>query len=113
MASASYIPNRGDVLWVDFEPHVGHEQGGKRPALVLSHSRYNKQSGLALVCPITTKVKGYGFEWEIPPGLPVTGAVLCDQVKNIDWRARNVQFCCKMPDAVVDELRENIHLLID
>lgn len=77
----AYVPDRGDVVWLDFTPQAGHEQGGRRPAVVLSPVAYNKKVGLALLCPITSQVKGYPFEVLIPSGSPVTGVILADQVK--------------------------------
>jgi mRNA interferase MazF len=84
----AYVPARGDLVWLEFDPQAGHEQAGRRPALVVSHTAYNKKVGLALLCPVTSKVKGYPFEVPIPPKLPVSGCVLADQVKSLDWRAR-------------------------
>src|SRR5207247_3798498 len=84
----TYVPERGDAVWITLDPQAGHEQAGRRPALVLSPLAYNSRVGLALLCPLTNQVKGYPFEVELPEGLPVAGAVLADQVKNLDWRAR-------------------------
>src|SRR5512136_2947964 len=84
----SYIPERGDAVWITLDPQAGHEQGGRRPALVLSPAAYNGRVGLALLCPITSQVKGYPFEVIIPDGLAVRGVVGADQVKSLDWRAR-------------------------
>ena len=91
---AEYAPQRGDIVWLRFTPHAGHEQAGRRPALVLSPRLYNRKVGLAVCCPITSKVKGYPFEVELPEGLEATGAVLCDQLKSLDWRARRAQRLC-------------------
>lgn len=79
-----YIPARGDIVWISLNPQAGHEQAGRRPALVISPVQYNKKVGLALLCPITSHVKGYPFEVLLPPGLPVNGAILSDQVKSLD-----------------------------
>ena len=106
------IPERGDVVWIDFDPQAGHEQSGRRPALVLSESFYNRQSGLAVFCPITNQVKGYPFEVLIPAGSSVTGVVLVDQVKSFDWPARRVVYHCDMPDVTVNEVRDRIRKLI-
>lgn len=84
-----YIPNRGDLVWLDFVPQAGHEQSGRRPALVLSPSIYNRKTGLALFCPVTTQQKGYPFEVPLGADSPVAGVVLADQIKSLDWRARN------------------------
>jgi mRNA interferase MazF len=85
-----YVPERGDVVWISMDPQAGHEQAGRRPALVLSPATYNRKTSLALLCPITSQVKGYPFEVPLPEGVPVRGVVLADQVKSLDWRARNV-----------------------
>ena len=91
------VLDRGDVIWVSFNPQAGHEQAGRRPAVVLSPASYNNRSGLALVCPVTNQRKGYPFEVAIPDGLPVTGVILADQVKSVDWQAREVEPMCKVP----------------
>ena len=103
-ASASaYVPDRGDAIWLDFDPQSGHEQAGRRPALVLSPGAYNGLVGLALVCPITNQPKGYPFEVVIPVGMGVTGVILADQVKSLDWKTRRSKFVAKLPDGVVRE----------
>jgi mRNA interferase MazF len=94
---ASFVPERGDVVWISLSPQAGHEQAGRRPALVLSPSAYNAKVGLALVCPITGQVKGYPFEVLVPTGLPVKGAVLADQVKSVDWIARRADMIGRLP----------------
>jgi mRNA interferase MazF len=99
-----YIPERGEVIWISLNPQAGHEQAGRRPALVVSPAGYNAKSGLALLCPITTQVKGYPFEVLLPDGLPVSGAVLSDQLKSLDWRARQAERTCTLPAAVVAEV---------
>ena len=83
-----YVPARGDVVWITFNPQAGHEQAGRRPALVLSPSSYNRKVGLAILCPITSQVKGYPFEVTIPAGSNLGGVILSDQVKSLDWRIR-------------------------
>ena len=88
--SAAYVPERGDAVWVDFDPQAGHEQAGRRPALVLSPAKYNRAAGLALLSPITSQVKGYPYEVALPGGLAIAGIVVADQVKCLDWRARRV-----------------------
>jgi len=85
------VPDRGDVVWLDFTPQAGHEQAGRRPGVVLSPAAYNRKVGLALICPITTQAKGYPFEVEIPGDRAIAGVVLADQVKSIDWRARRAK----------------------
>ena len=92
---SSYVPDRGDLVFLEFDPQAGHEQRGHRPALVLSPKSYNAKAGLALMCPITSSVKGYPFEVSLPAGSPVTGVVLSDQVKSLDWRERKAKFCAK------------------
>jgi len=87
MVVKSYIPNKGDIVWLEFDPRLGHEQKGKRPALVLSPLAYNEKVGLALFCPITSHEKGYPFEVKIS-GKAINGVVLSDQVKSFDWRSR-------------------------
>ena len=99
-----YCPKRGDIIWLRFSPKAGHEQAGLRPALVLSPQRYNRKVGLAILCPVTTKVKGYPFEVALPDGLDITGVVLSDQVKNLDWRARGASFACQASPETVAEV---------
>ena len=107
-----YYPRRGDIVWLTFTPQAGHEQAGHRPALILSPESYNKKVGLALVCPITTQVKGYPFEVPIPKGLEVGGVVLADQVKSLDWKARRARFCCTVPAATLSEVLGKLATLI-
>jgi mRNA interferase MazF len=99
-----YIPERGDTVWLDFPLQTGHERTGRRPAVVLSPQAYNGKVGLALFCPITTRVKGYPFEVTLPPDCGVMGVVLADHVKNLDWRARRAEFICKLPSAVIADI---------
>jgi mRNA interferase MazF len=96
-----YVPERGDVVWISMDPQAGHEQAGRRPALVLSPAAYNRKSGLALFCPITSQVKGYPFEIQLPDDLPVKGVALADQVKSLDWRARRVTRFSRVPSEVL------------
>jgi mRNA interferase MazF len=100
----TYVPDRGDVVWLNFNPQVGHEQAGKRPAFVLSPASYNRKVGLALFCPITNKVKGYPFEVDLPEELDVTGTVLSDQIKSLDWKARNATFICQLSDETIEQV---------
>ena len=106
-------PERGDLVWIDFNPQSGREQAGRRPALVLTPSAYNRKVGLALFCPVTSQVKGYPFEVELPKGLKAQGAVLCDQIKSLDWRARKAERFCPASDAVLDETTAKILALVD
>lgn len=107
-----YIPRRGDIAWLSFTPQAGREQAGRRPAVVLSPSAYNGKVGLALFCPITNRIKGYPFEVAIPRGLAVTGVVLADHVKSLDWRARQAEFADRLPDAELNEVLGMIGALL-
>jgi len=107
-----YVPDRGDIVWLQFNPQSGHEQAGKRPALVLSPKLYNGKVGLALLCPLTTKKKGYPFEVELPQDLPIEGVILADQVKSLDWKARQATFICNAPAEVVRKVLEKVNLLL-
>jgi mRNA interferase MazF len=106
-----YIPNRGDVVWITFNPQAGHEQAGQRPSLVLSPVSYNGKVGLTLLCPITSQIKGYPFEVLIPDGLKISGAILSDQLKSLDWQVRQAEFICKLPSATVDEVLQKLSTL--
>jgi mRNA interferase MazF len=106
-------PNRGEVWWLDFDPQAGHEQGGRRPALMLSHAAYNRKVGLALLCPITNQIKGYPFEVVIPDGLAVRGAILSDHIKSMDWKARRPAFLTRLPDPVIEEVLDKARSLLD
>ncbi len=103
VAPRIYVPDRGDIVWLAFTPQSGREQAGRRPALVLTPARYNDKSGLAVCCPVTSRVKGYPFEVALPAELPVTGVILADQVKSLDWRARGAMFACRAPDAALED----------
>lgn len=107
-----YVPARGDVIWLQFSPQAGHEQAGRRPALVVSPKAYNRKVGLALCCPLTTRVKGYPFEVLLPPELEAEGAVLSDQIKSLDWRQRRAKFLCTAPEDVVEEVLARIWTLV-
>lgn len=109
---ATYVPERGDAVWITLDPQAGHEQGGRRPALVLSPSAYNGRVGLALFCPITNRAKGYPFEVPIPDGSAVTGVVGADQVKSLDWRARKAAHIGAVPDEVVATVLQRLQTLI-
>jgi mRNA interferase MazF len=109
---SDYVPERGDLVWITFTPQAGHEQAGRRPALVLSPSNYNGKAGMALVCPITNQAKGYPFEAPIPDGLAVTGVVLADHVRSVDWRARHIVFECVAPDAFVGKVLQMSRTLL-
>lgn len=111
--AARYVPDRGDVVWLQFDPQAGHEQAGRRPAVVLSPSAYNRKVGLALFCPVTSQVKRYPFEVLVPAGLPVNGAILSDQLKSLDWRVRKARPICKLPISVVDDVLSKVHTLLN
>lgn len=107
-----YVPERGDVVWLSFQPQTGHEQSGRRPALVVSPAAYNGKVGLALFCPLTSQMKQYPFEVVLPAGLVVNGAVLSDQVKSLDWRARHAKFVGRLPEAQVREVLAKLGTLL-
>jgi len=109
----SYVPERGDLVWLQFNPQAGHEQRGLRPALVISSRIYNEKTGLAVFCPITSQAKGYPFEVVLPPGLKVAGAVLSDHVKNLDWKARKARKITAAPTSVMKQVVERISSLLD
>lgn len=100
----AYVPRRGDAVWLNFNPQSGHKQAGHRPALVLSPEEYNRKTGLAIFCPITSQVKGYPFEVKLPTGLPVNGVVLADQIKSLDWQVREAALIKKLPPQIVNEV---------
>ena len=108
-----YIPERGDAVWLTFDPQAGHEQSGRRPAIVVSPREYNGRAGLALLCPVTTKLKGYPFEVRVPEGLPIGGAVLADQVRSLDWKARRAALICELPHETTDELLGKLATLLE
>src|SRR3990172_8719880 len=104
----TYVPDRGNVVWITFNPQAGHEQAGRRPAVVLSPKTYNGKVGLALLCPVTGQVKGYPFEVAIPDGLPVNGVILSDQVKSLDWKARNAERACSLPEDSMKKVLQRV-----
>lgn len=99
-----YVPKRGDLIWLSFTPQAGHEQSGRRPAVVLSPKSYNAKVGLMLACPVTSQSKGYPFEVPIPVNLRISGVILSDQIKSLDWKAREAELIASLPLAVVNEL---------
>ncbi len=113
MKRKRYVPERGDAVWLDFTPQSGREQSGRRPALVLSPASYNGLVGLAVVCPITNQEKGYPFEVAIPSGLKVTGTVLSDQVKNLNWAKRNATLIDIVPAEVVEAVVQRVNALLN
>jgi mRNA interferase MazF len=110
---ASYVPGRGDLIWLQFNPQAGHEQAGHRPALVISPVAYNRRVGLALCCPITSQAKGYPFEVALPSGLEVDGVILSDQLRSLDWRARKARRISRVPNEVLDEAVGKLLALVD
>ena len=110
--SRSYVPDRGDIVVLTFDPQAGHEQAGRRPAVVLSPAIYNSRSGLAVFAPITNQIKGYPFEVQIPPGLAVSGVVLADQLKSLDWHARKAHHIARIPGHVLREVLQKAALLL-
>jgi mRNA interferase MazF len=108
-----YVPERGEIVWLQFDPQTGREQAGRRPALVISPQPYNRKVGLALLCPVTSQVKGYPFEVLLPPGLEAKGAILSDQLKSLDWRARRARRFCTVPREVLEETVARILALVD
>ncbi len=107
-----YVPDRGHLVWLSFNPQAGREQAGRRPALVLSPVAYNVRARLALVCPITSQIKGYPFEVRLPEGLPIGGAVLADHIKSLDWHARQARLISQAPPGVVDEVMARLTPLL-
>lgn len=111
-AGRAYVPERGQAVWLTFDPQAGHEQSGRRPAVVLSPKEYNRRTGLAILCPITSRVKGYPFEVILPDDTPVTGAVLADQVRSLDWHARKAKLICQLPLETMDEVLGKLEALL-
>jgi len=110
--SNDYIPDRGDIVWLNFTPQTGHEQRGKRPALILSPKMYNEKTSLCICLPITSKIKGYPFEVSLPKGLEIEGVILSDQVKNLDYVAREAAYICDVPDEVLSGVQKNVLALV-
>jgi len=108
----AYVPDRGDLVWVSSSPQRGREQAGRRPALVLSPKGYNRRIGLALVCPVTSRVKGYPFEVRLPEGSAAAGVVLCDQLRSLDWRARRFARAGRVPPATTEDASARVLPLI-
>lgn len=108
-----YVPQRGDIIWIDLDPSQGSEIKKTRPVLVVSPLSYNEKVGLALLCPITSHKKGYPFEVELPPGENISGVILSDHIKSLDWKARNARFEGKVSTKIVNEVIEKISVLIE
>jgi len=109
---SGFVPDTGDLVWLTFDPQAGREQAGRRPALVLSPKSYNAKSGLALVCPITSQVKGYPFEVSVPCGIGITGVILADHVKNVDWKVRGAELLGSCTQEAVVEVRAKLAVLL-
>src|SRR5439155_26563222 len=107
-----YVPQRGDAIWLDFHPQAGREQAGRRPAVVLSPGSYNRKAGLAVVCPITSRQKGYPFETELPQGLQIRGVVLADHMRSLDWKSLRGELICRLPSSVMEEVTAKIIALL-
>ena len=106
-----YVPEEGDIVWLEFDPQAGHEQAGHRPAVTLSRKAYNRKTGLAVFCPITSRIKGYPFE-VIVDGGKIRGAVLSDQVKSLDWKARRARFIEKLDGEALEEVRAKLSSIL-
>jgi mRNA interferase MazF len=111
MVKKKYSPERGDIVWLNFNPQSGHEQKGKRPAVVISPKEYNEKTGLGLFCPITSKIKDYPFEVKVE-NEKINGAVLSDQVKSLDWETREIEFITKETPEIIDEIINKISILL-
>jgi mRNA interferase MazF len=107
-----FIPSRGDVVWLSFNPQSGHEQAGRRPALVISPKKYNEKTGLSIFCPITSQIKDYPFEVRIEKNKDIKGVILSDQIKSLDWRARKAEFICKLDKTTISQVLKRVSLLI-
>lgn len=112
MVANSDSPARGDLVWISLNPQAGHEQAGRRPALVVSPKEYNERVGLALMCPITSRAKGYPFEVALPENLEISGVVLSDQVRSLDWRARDARTAGMAPAPTVAEVIGKLSVLL-
>lgn len=113
MKKKEYCPDRGDIVWLNFDPQAGHEQSGKRPALVITKQSFNNRIGTALVCPITNTVKkGYPFQVELNPTQKTTGAIICDQPKVLDWKARNATFIEVLDKHTIENVLSLVRLLV-
>lgn len=107
-----YIPDRGDVVWISLNPQAGHEHTGRRPAVVLSPHDYNSRTSLAIFCPITSAIKGYPFEVIIPDNPAIKGVILSDQVKSLDWKARDAEFICDLDNSTLNEVLSKLKSLL-
>jgi len=112
MRRGNYIPERGDLVWIDFTPQVGHEQRGKRPALILSPKIYNEKTSLCVCVPITSRIKGYPFEVELPNDSMIQGVILSDQIKSLDYSKRDVSLICRVDVKTLERVQKNVWALI-
>lgn len=106
------IPDRGDLIYLDFNPQAGTEQAGRRPALVISPERFNRITGYASVCPISRTKRKWGFHIPIPSGFNVKGVIIVDQIKNLDWKTRNAEIKGKIPNDLVNKVVQTVHTFI-
>lgn len=113
MKAEAYVPDRGDIVWLQFDPQAGHEQSGRRPAMVISPKSYNAKAGLALFCPITAQVKGYPFECQLPESGRIQGSILSDHIKSLDWRARDARLVERAQDEVIGAVTALVLALVD
>ncbi len=107
-----YEPERGDLIWLDFEPHTGHEQAGRWPALVLSPRAYNSKTGLLICCPIIKEIKGNPFEVRVPENPDIWGVILVDQIKSLDWRVCKAKCIRPLPPEVVDDVLAKLRTIV-
>jgi mRNA interferase MazF len=110
LVTTQYVPQPGEVVWLHFDPQAGHEQAGRRPALVLSPTRYNAVRGMMLCCPMTSRIKGYAFEVVVSHDPP--SVILADQIKSVDWRAREAAYKGTIPSHVLAEVLGKIRPLL-
>ncbi len=112
MVAGAYVPDAGDLIWLDFDPQAGREQAGRRPAVVLSPAAYNQRASLAIVCPVTSRVKGHPFEVPLPKGLTISGVVLADHLKSLDWKQRRASKAGKVPRPTLEDIRLRVGPLL-
>ncbi len=108
----TYVPDRGHLVWINFDPQAGREQRGHRPVVVLSPARYNGKTNLCIACPVTNQSKGYPFEVKIPDGLEVSGVILADHIKSMDWKQRGIQYADRLPDNKLNEVLGKLNALL-
>lgn len=111
--SKLYIPDSGDIVWINFNPQAGRKQSGRRPALVISPKAYNEKTDLAIFCPVTSQVKSYPFEVNIPANLKISGVILSDQIKSLDWKIRKAEFIFKLSKVLLIETLNKINVLLN